>query len=138
MPNQELMTFRNPVLNHFHQPRNVGLASAHNHSYLEDENPWGIRLLFTLRVEGGRIAEIKFKAQSCVTTVACASKLTEMVEGQAVQEALAITPQQLSVALGDIPSEKMYCCQLVVQTFRKALESKSMNSTEDFPKGDTE
>ncbi len=115
--------YSNPVLNHFLHPRNVGLAEQHNHSYLEQDNPWLIRIRFTLRVEGDRIKEVKFQGQSCVTTTACASALTEMVKGQRVSEALAITPDELSRALGTIPQEKSYCCDLVIATLRKALWS---------------
>lgn len=115
--------FSSAVLDHFHHPRNAGTARNYNRSYLEQDNPWRVRLLFTLRVEEGRIQEVKFKAQSCVTTVACASALTEMVEGREVESALAIRPEELSQVLGTVPEEKMYCCRLALATLRRALES---------------
>ncbi len=115
--------YSNPVLNHFLHPRNVGTARRHSHSYLEQDNPWLIRILFTLRVEGDRIEDVKFQGQSCVTTTACASALTELVKGQRVSEALAITPDELSRVLGTIPQEKSYCCSLVIATLRNALLS---------------
>ena len=115
--------FSHPVLNHFYQPRNAGIAANYNRYYLEENNLWDVRLLFTLRVEEGRIQEVKFKARSCVTTVACASALTEMVEGKDVDSALAIRPEELSQALGAVPVEKMYCCRLVIATLHQALHS---------------
>ena len=115
--------FRSPVLDHFHHPRNVGVAAGHNQSFLEQDNPWQVRLRFTLRVEQDGIAEVKFQAQSCVTTTASASALTVMAQGKRVTEALAITPEQLSRELGTVPPEKMYCCQLAVATLQKALRS---------------
>ncbi len=118
--------FRSPVLDHFHHPRNVGVATAHNRSFLEQDNPWQVRLRFTLRVEQDRIAEVKFQAQSCVTTTASASALTVMAQGKRVEEALAITPEQLSRELGTVPPEKMYCCQLAVATLQKALRLPEM------------
>ncbi|MBI4444139.1 MAG: iron-sulfur cluster assembly scaffold protein [Acidobacteria bacterium] len=122
MPARFLGRFTSPVLDHFHHPRNAGVAAHYNRSFLEQENPWHIRLLFTLRVEQGYIREVKFKAQSCVTTVACASALTEMAQGKDVATALAIRPEQLSEALGGVPHEKMYCCHLAIDTLRRALE----------------
>ena len=116
-------SFTNPILDHFHHPRNVGIVEGHNRSYFEQENPWLIRILFTLRVNGDRIEEVRFKTQSCVTTTACSSALTEMVQGRTVEEALAVTPEQLSEYLGTVPSEKMYCCRLAIATLRKALQS---------------
>ena len=87
------------------------------------ENNWLIRIAFTLRIEEDRIADVRFQAQSCVTTVACASALTEMIQGKSLSEVLSLTPQELSEALGIIPPEKMYCCELVVATLQNALKS---------------
>ncbi len=126
--------FSSAVLDHFHHPRNAGTARDYNRSYLEQDNPWRIRLLFTLRVEGGRIQEVKFQAQSCVTTVACASALTAMVAGREVESARAIRPEELSQALGVVPEEKMYCCRLALATLHRALESPVASRAGQFPK----
>ena len=130
MPTRFFSRFTSPVLDHFHHPRNVGVAAHYNRSCLEQDNPWHIRLLFTLRVEEGRIQEVKFKAQSCVTTVACASALTEMAQGKDVATALTIRPEQVSETLGTVPHEKMYCCQLVIATLRRALASPVQTDSE--------
>lgn len=121
--------FPNPVLDHFYHPRNVGIADDWTGAYLEQDNPWRIRLLFTVRVDGGLIQEVKFKTQSCVTTTACASALTELVAGRNVAAALLVTPEELSQRLGTIPAEKMHCCRLAVATLRHALESPAESST---------
>ena len=125
-PSRYAGLFRSPVLDHFHHPRNVGVVTGHNRSFLEQDNPWQVRLRFTLRVEQDRIAEVKFQAQSCVTTTASASALTVMAQGKRVKEAHAITPEQLSRELGTVPPEKMYCCQLAVATLQKALRLPEM------------
>ena len=116
-------SFSNAVLDHFYHPRNAGVAEGFTRRYLEQDNPWRIRIEFTARVREDRIEELKFRTQSCVTTTACCSALTELVQGRTVEESLAITPEQLSEYLGTIPAEKMYCAQLSVATFRKALAS---------------
>ena len=130
--------FRSPVLDHFHHPRHVGVATGHNRSFLEEDNPWQVRLRFTLRVEQDRIAEVKFQAQSCVTTTASASALTVMAQEKRVDEALAITPEQLSRELGTVPPEKMYCCQLAVATLQKALRSPEQAGAASPSEGNTE
>ena len=136
-PARLVSRFRHPVLDHFYQPRNAGMVSDCTHSYLEQDNPWRVRLLFTLRVVQGKIQEVKFKAQSCVTTVACASKLTEMVQGRAVEEALAVTPEELSEALGTLPSDKTYCARLVIATLHRALEPPGSPISHETPHKET-
>jgi len=115
--------YRSQVLDHFHHPRNAGVSQGHTHSYLEQDNPWGVRLLFTARVQEGHIQEVRFQARSCVTTTACASALTEMVWGKSLGYALSLTPEALSAYLGTVPEEKMYCCRLAVDTLHKALRT---------------
>ncbi|MBI3934648.1 MAG: iron-sulfur cluster assembly scaffold protein [Acidobacteria bacterium] len=114
-------TFHHRILDHFHHPRNAGIAEDFNHSFLEQDNPWLIRIRFTLRVADNRIEDVKFQTQSCVTTTACCSALTEMVQGQPVERAMAVTPEQLSAYLGTIPQEKMHCARLAVATLRRSL-----------------
>ena len=114
-------TFNNRVLDHFYNPRNVGIAEGFNHSYLEQNNPWLICIQFTLCVNQGRIEDVRFQAQSCVTTTACCSALTEIARDQTVESALSITPEQLSEYLGIIPQEKLYCARLAVATLHRAL-----------------
>jgi nitrogen fixation protein NifU and related proteins len=115
--------FGSRVLDHFEHPRNVGIAADFNRRYLEENNPWLLRILLTLRVEEGVIREVKFKAQGCVTTTASVSALTELAQGKTVEEALGITPEELSERLGTVPLEKMYCCRLAVETLRTALRT---------------
>jgi len=114
-------TFNSRILDHFYNPRNTGIAEGFNCSFLEQDNPWLVRIRFTLRVNRDQIEDIRFQAQSCVTTTACCSALTEMVRNQTVEAALAITPEQLSEYLGIIPAEKMYCALLAVATLHRAL-----------------
>ena len=123
-------SFSSAVLDHFYHPRNAGVAEGFNRRYLEQDNPWRIRIEFTARVREDRIEELRFRTQSCVTTTACSSALTEMAQGRSVDDALAITPEQLSERLGTIPSEKLYCCRLAVATLRRALQSAPTSSLE--------
>jgi len=130
-------TFRHPILDHFYHPRNAGIAEGFNRSFLEQDNPWLVRIRFTLRVVGSRIDEVKFLAQSCVTTAACCSALTEMVRGQSVERALAITPEELSEYLGTIPQEKMYCARLAVDSMRRALDQPASAGASPHPQEET-
>jgi len=126
-------TFSNPILDHFQHPRHAGIAEAFNYSFLEQDNPWLIRIRFTLRVAGDRIDEVKFQTQSCVTTTACCSALTEMIQGQTVGHALVITPEQLSEYLGTIPQEKMYCARLAIATLHRALRGPTSSDVHQNP-----
>jgi len=70
------------VLDHFKNPRNAGEIAGATAS-VDVTNPvCGDVLRLDIRTEGGRIAEIRFKAKGCTTTIACGSLLCELVEGK--------------------------------------------------------
>ncbi len=91
------------VLDHFKNPRNAGdLIDAT--AGVEVTNPvCGDILRLAVRVEDGRIAEVKFKAQGCVTAVACASVLTGMLQGMPVVSLAAVSAEKIAQSLGGLP-----------------------------------
>ena len=71
-------------------------------------------VLITLRIEEGRIEDIKFKCMGCPVAIACSSIATEMAMGKTVDEAYQLTKQSVADALGGIPEYKMICSNLAV------------------------
>jgi nitrogen fixation NifU-like protein len=113
--------FSSQLLDHFQNPRNVGdLEPADARS--EVTNPvCGDVLRLTLRVEDGRIAEVRFKAQGCVPTIACASALTEMVRGKTAREARSLNSLGVVAALESVPPASMHAVALALEALSTAL-----------------
>ena len=107
------------VLDHFKTPRNAGeLAGAT--AVIEVSNPaCGDILQLAVRVDNGRIAEARYKTRGCVTSIACSSLLTELLTGRTLAEAGQITADQISAALGGLPSATFHGSQLA----RDAVEA---------------
>ena len=81
--------YRDVILDHNRQPRNFGAVTPATAS-VEGYNPLcGDRLTLSLRMEGERIADIRFDGQGCAISTASASLMTEAVKGQTRAEALA-------------------------------------------------
>ena len=109
------------ILDHFKNPRHAGdLANAS--AVTDATNPvCGDVLRLAVRVENGRIAEARFKAQGCVTAVACASAITEMLAGKTLAEAREIRAQQISDALGGLPQATFHGAQLATDVLAELL-----------------
>ena len=109
------------VLDHFKNPRNAGdLPNAT--AEVEVSNPiCGDILRLSVRVEDDRITEARFKTRGCVTAIACSSYLTEALLGKSPSEASAITPQQISDALGGLPPATMHGSQLACDALTAIL-----------------
>jgi nitrogen fixation protein NifU and related proteins len=109
------------VLDHFKNPRNAGdLPDAT--AVAEVANPvCGDMLRLAVRVENGSISEARFKAQGCVTSIACSSFLAELLCGKTLVEAKRISPAQISDALGALPPATFHGAQLACDALEAIL-----------------
>jgi nitrogen fixation protein NifU and related proteins len=74
--------YRDVILDHNRHPRNFGrLDAADRHA--EGHNPLcGDRLTLAVRMNGERIADIRFEGRGCAISTASASLMTEAVKGK--------------------------------------------------------
>lgn len=110
------------IRDHYTHPRNAGAiqnpsGKAFVRSPIDSDT-----VLITLRIEDGRIQDIKFKCMGCGVAIACSSIATEMVMGKAVDEAYQLTKQNVADALGGIPDYKMICSNLASDAIRAAID----------------
>ncbi len=68
------------------------------------------------------IKDIKVKTFGCVAAIATSSKLTEMVKGMTLKEALKINKEKIAKQLDGLPPQKMHCSVLSMDGLRKAIE----------------
>lgn len=109
------------LLDHFQNPRNPGEV-ADADAIAEIENPaCGDVLRLSLKINSGRIAEIRFKAKGCVSSMACASALTELVAGQTLDETRSLRREKLIAAVGGLPQTSTHAAQLALDTLAAAL-----------------
>jgi nitrogen fixation NifU-like protein len=110
------------VLDHFQNPRNAGDVESPDAS-AELENPaCGDILRLTLKLDGGRIAEIRFRAKGCVPAIACGSALTELVKGRTPDEARLLTREDLVRAVGGLPDASSHASHLAIDTLHTLLQ----------------
>jgi len=111
------------VLDHFRSPRNAGTLKGASGCGRAENPGCGDEVELTMRLEGGRIADVRFRARGCVATIACSSRLTEMVRGRSAVEALAIEASGIAASLGGLPPASGHAAALAIQALRAALSS---------------
>ena len=111
------------LLEHFENPRNLGEIPSPDAAATVRNPEQGDTLRITMRIDGGRIAEVRFKAFGCPVTIAAGSLATEMLAGMTIQQALELTDAQVADALGGVPEERIRCSVLVQKVIRRALGS---------------
>lgn len=113
--------YSSAVLDHFHNPRNAGdLLEAT--AVVEVTNPvCGDVLRLSARAQVASIVECRFKAQGCVTAIACASILTELLSDKSLDEASHISAAQIAEALGGLEQATFHGAQLAADALAALL-----------------
>ena len=114
--------YREIILDHYRNPRNRGTLDPHDYS-AEDVNPLcGDEVRIDVRVDDGRVDEIKFSGRGCAVSQASASILTEMVEGMTLDEVKALTKDDLLDELGiPVSPARMKCALLGLKVLKAGI-----------------
>lgn len=113
------------VLDHFHNPRNVG-EMAHPTAVAEASNPvCGDTMKLWILAREGRVIEATFKVQGCVPAIACGSWLTESIKGKPIAELAAVSEEQVEAGLDGLPVASRHASTLAVTVLRRAIEKLS-------------
>ena len=116
------LTYSDKVMDHFRNPRNAG-EIANPDGVGEVGNPQcGDMMRITLRVENGRIADVKWKTLGCGAAIATSSVMSELVIGKTLDEALALTRDQVAESLDGLPPLKMHCSNLAADGLHAAIK----------------
>jgi nitrogen fixation protein NifU and related proteins len=74
--------YQEVILDHYRRPRNFGAIASASHR-AEGNNPvCGDKLTLFLRIEDGRVAEVRFQGSGCAISTASASLMTEAIVGK--------------------------------------------------------
>ena len=109
------------TIEHFTRPRNVGAVEAPDGKGSDANPSCGDRTTITLRLDRGRLAEVRFRTFGCTAAIAAASATTELASGRQVNEAAALAPADVLAALGGLPARKEACALMAIGALRAAL-----------------
>jgi len=110
------------VMDHFSNPRNVGEMPDADGIGTEGNPVCGDVMKIFLKVKDDKIVDAKFQTFGCGAAIAVSSMVTEMVKGKTLDEALSISKETVSNALGGLPAQKMHCSNLGADALKKAIE----------------
>jgi len=110
------------VMEHFKNPRNVGdMENPDGTGHVGNPICGDIMELY-IKVDNDIITDAKFKTFGCGAAIATSSMVTEIVKGKTIDEALKISNQTVTEALGGLPAVKMHCSVLAEEALRSAID----------------
>lgn len=115
------MEYTDKVLEHFNNPRNIGVIEDANIVVRAGDPSCGDGLLIYLKIADDRILDYKFKVYGCGAAIATSSVASELAMGKTLDEVLTISPATIADALGGLPNNKMHCSNLASSALRTAV-----------------
>lgn len=109
------------VIEHFMNPKNLE-AMEDPDCFTAMSGICGDTIGIYVDLDNNTIRRATFVTDGCGPTIACGSALTSMAQGLTIEQAQALTSQDLIDYLGGLPVEHTHCADLAVNTLRGALE----------------
>lgn len=110
------------VMDHFMNPRNVGEIPDADGEGSVGNPVCGDMMSFHIKVDDGRLSDVKFKTFGCGAAIAVSSIVSEMAKGKTLEEAKRITNSDVAAELDGLPKNKMHCSNLGADALHKAIE----------------
>jgi NifU-like protein involved in Fe-S cluster formation len=80
-----------------------------------------MKMFIKVDKETDTIADIRWKTYGCASAIASTSALSELAKGKTLDEALAITAEDIDNYLGKLPEHKFHCSILGHDALKDAI-----------------
>ena len=118
------------VMDHFRNPRNVGVIEDADGVGEVGNAKCGDIMKMYLKIEDEIIKDVKFETFGCGSAIASSSMATELIKGKPLSEALELTNKAVAEALDGLPDYKMHCSVLAEEAIKNAIEDYEKNKND--------
>ena len=116
------MLYSEKVMDHFHNPRNVGKMDDADGIGEVGNAKCGDIMKMYIKVRDGIITDVKFNTFGCGSAIATSSMATEMIKGKPIEEALELSNKAVVEALDGLPAHKLHCSVLAEEAVKAAVK----------------
>ena len=110
------------VMDHFRNPRNVGVIEDADGVGEVGNAKCGDIMKMYLKIDNDVVSDVKFETFGCGSAIASSSMATELIKGKPVSEAMQLTNKAVAEALDGLPAYKMHCSVLAEEAIQSALD----------------
>ena len=119
------MAYSEKVLDHYNNPRNVGILDAASKDVgtgMVGAPACGDVMKLQIEVKDNVIENAKFKAYGCGSAIASSSMVTEMIKGMTLEDAKEVKNTDIVEELS-LPPVKIHCSVLAEDSIKAALKN---------------
>jgi nitrogen fixation protein NifU and related proteins len=89
--NQLDTLYRQVIMDHYKRPRNKGILEDGSLTIDMNNPTCGDRIRLTLKINDGKVEDIKFDGEGCSISMASASMMTQAIKGKDIETALKLS-----------------------------------------------
>lgn len=133
-----MLKYTKKLIERFRNPKNVGEIENPTVVATEGDPTCGDMFKMFLKIENGRIEDVKFLSFGCAANIATGDMTADLIKGKTVEEAGKLQIKEIADGLGGLPAIKMHCATLAYRTLKKALtkyKQKQAGGAQARPKG---
>ena len=128
----DLDMYAEELIYNYEHPKNRGEMSGASAQMHEENVSCGDSITVYLKVEDGKVADVKFEGSGCVISMGTSSMLTDFLKGKSLADVEAFGRERLLELISIDPGPvRMHCATLSLRAIRKAVlqyEGKPLDS----------
>jgi nitrogen fixation protein NifU and related proteins len=126
------------VIDHFREPHNRGKMDDYSAIGKVGNIVCGDVMWLYIKVdkdEAGRdiITDISWETFGCTAAIATSSMVSDLAKGKTVEEAIAVTNQDVASELGGLPPVKMHCSAMAADALNEAIHCYMVQEGKEIP-----
>ena len=130
--------YTDKVIEHFRNPHNMGKLEDYSAIGKVGNIVCGDVMWLYIKVERDSegcdvIQDISWETFGCTAAIATSSMVSELAKGKTLEEAIAITNQDVAKELGGLPPVKMHCSALAADALNEAIYNYLTEQSEEIP-----
>jgi nitrogen fixation NifU-like protein len=114
--------FSEKVIDYGLNPRNCGVMENPD-AHARVTGPCGDTVEIFLRIQNGKIDDIRYTTDGCMKSHAAVSAATVLARGKTLRECIRVNQSAIMEHLGGLPEEDQHCALLAATTFHRALRN---------------
>ena len=130
--------YTDKVIEHFREPHNREKLEEYSAIGKVGNIVCGDVMWLYIKVdqdEAGRdiITDISWETFGCTAAIATSSMVSDLAKGKTVEEAIAVTNQNVASELGGLPPIKMHCSALAADALNEAIHTYLSREGKEIP-----